>query len=546
MPVNVKGGGSSKRQRPSWATADARFWWNASASAAMTAAAAQDGGAGAFITLFINGFVTSAEVRQPEFEASAKTHSGSSGGFSVTPGPNGSVTLLLISRRGWARQGTRFHVRGADPAAADGGGAVANYAETEQLLLSPVDASACSHVQVRGSIPLPWDQRPTLKYTPKAGLTAGRPDCLSAAQRHFAAQLASYGRVTAINLIDKKGDQRLLGQAYEAAVAALFGAEEALMVTAQQQGQGQKGADGAVAHAQRAAAAAGVASAAAGAASALAAGLSGVAASSSSSSAASSAGESSPAAAGASAAGTNGTPSSVVRSPATAAGSKKTLPRVGYVWFDFHHECRKMKWGNLSKLVGATSDVTEAYGWYGRDARGLVARVQSGVLRTNCMDNLDRTNVVQSLFARRAALEALPGAWAATSASGCSVLTSPFPSFERAFNHAWADNADALSLLYSGTGALKTDFTRTGKRTLAGALSDGVNSLTRYVLNNLEDGRTQDAWDLFTGAFQPSRAGPHGGGAAKGKAALAGSAATLTAAQAHASGITAVSAAGLL
>ena len=75
--------------------------------------------------------------------------------------------------------------------------------------------------------------------------------------------------------------------------------------------------------------------------------------------------------------------------------------------------------------------------------------VQRGALRTNCMDNLDRTNVVQSLFARRAALLAVPGAWPAAAASGCSVLTSPFAAFEHAFNNAWADNADALSMLYN-------------------------------------------------------------------------------------------------
>jgi hypothetical protein len=134
-----------------------------------------------------------------------------------------------------------------------------------------------------------------------------------------------------------------------------------------------------------------------------------------------------------------------------------------------------------------------------------VAR-QAGVLRTNCMDNLDRTNVVQSLFARRAALAAVPGALAKARASGCSVLTSPFPGFEAAFNDLWANNADAVSLLYSGTGALKTDFTRTGKRTTMGALADGVNSVKRYVLNNLVDGRTQDAWDLFVGRYIPERA----------------------------------------
>lgn len=56
--------------------------------------------------------------------------------------------------------------------------------------------------------------------------------------------------------------------------------------------------------------------------------------------------------------------------------------------------------------------------------------------------------------------------------------------------------------MYSGTGALKTDFTRTGQRTKAGALQDLSNSLTRYVKNNFKDGQRQDAFDLFLGNYQ--------------------------------------------
>lgn len=37
--------------------------------------------------------------------------------------------------------------------------------------------------------------------------------------------------------------------------------------------------------------------------------------------------------------------------------------------------------------------------------------------------------------------------------------------FEEIFRDAWTNNANVISLLYSGTPALKTDFTRTGKRT---------------------------------------------------------------------------------
>lgn len=48
---------------------------------------------------------------------------------------------------------------------------------------------------------------------------------------------------------------------------------------------------------------------------------------------------------------------------------------------------------------------------------------------------------------------------------------------EKNFREFWTRNADIMSLLYSGTGALKTDFTRTGKRTFMGAINDGRNSL---------------------------------------------------------------------
>ena len=58
---------------------------------------------------------------------------------------------------------------------------------------------------------------------------------------------------------------------------------------------------------------------------------------------------------------------------------------------------------------------------------------------------------------------------------------------------------------YAGTGAQKTDFTRTGKRTRLGALKDGVNAVTRYYYNNFVDGFRQDAMDLFLGNHVVSR-----------------------------------------
>ena len=55
----------------------------------------------------------------------------------------------------------------------------------------------------------------------------------------------------------------------------------------------------------------------------------------------------------------------------------------------------------------------------------------------------------------------------------------------------WTDHADQISIAYSGTGALKTDFTRTGKRSRDGMMQDGYNSIMRYLKNNFFDGTRQ-------------------------------------------------------
>lgn len=74
------------------------------------------------------------------------------------------------------------------------------------------------------------------------------------------------------------------------------------------------------------------------------------------------------------------------------------------------------------------------------------------------------------------------------------------------FNGVWSDNADQMSILYSSSRSLKTDFTRwviedgmtcrTGKRTTRGAIDDGMNSIIRYFHNNFCDGYFEDCLNL--------------------------------------------------
>lgn len=175
---------------------------------------------------------------------------------------------------------------------------------------------------------------------------------------------------------------------------------------------------------------------------------------------------------------------------------------IHYVYFDFHHECKGMRWDRVQILIDQLEDALLKQGYLHIDTTkhdSVVAR-QTSVVRTNCMDCLDRTNVVQSSLARWM----LTRQMRALGVLGPTETTAQYEGFEHMFRNVWADNANVVSVSYSGTGALKTDFTRTGKRSKEGAASDGWNSVVRYLKNNYADGPRQDAYDLFLGVYRPA------------------------------------------
>eukprot|EP00127_Corallochytrium_limacisporum_P007238 Clim_evm11s244 gene=Clim_evmTU11s244 len=293
--------------------------------------------------------------------------------------------FLLMTRRGCERTGTRYNVRGIDDM-----GNVANFAETEQVIFT--EGWESSFVQIRGSIPLYWNQYANIKYKPKVMIESG-VDPQGPFRQHFEDLCASYGPQVLVDLIDQKGAEKNLGDNFRA--------------------ECERNSD---------------------------------------------------------------------------------LP-IRYEAFDFHKECSKMRWDRLSILMDRVLPDMQKHGFYLRAPNGEIKRTQDGTVRTNCMDCLDRTNVVQSMIAR--IMLETTFVEIGILARGQSI--SSFDSFEHAFKNVWADNADAVSLHYSGTGALKTDFTRTGKRTMAGLLADGYNSAVRYYKNNFMDGFRQDSLDLFLG-----------------------------------------------
>ncbi|RMZ68543.1 Phosphatidylinositide phosphatase SAC2 [Pyrenophora seminiperda CCB06] len=164
--------------------------------------------------------------------------------------------------------------------------------------------------------------------------------------------------------------------------------------------------------------------------------------------------------------------------------------QLGFEWFDFHNVCRGMRFENVSKLMDSIEPFMKSSGWV-EISNDQIHQRQSGVLRTNCMDCLDRTNVVQSACARTA-LEAQ----LSMGSYNIDLQHDPSTSW---FNTLWADNGDAISRQYAGTAALKGDFTRTRKRQITGALTDFGLTLTRYYNNIVNDYFAQALIDYLLG-----------------------------------------------
>ncbi|KAL8952292.1 MAG: hypothetical protein Q9222_001781 [Ikaeria aurantiellina] len=129
-----------------------------------------------------------------------------------------------------------------------------------------------------------------------------------------------------------------------------------------------------------------------------------------------------------------------------------------------------------------------------RNPNALQATVilqQEGAFRTNCLDCLDRTNLIQTIISQMAIESFLTHRDERATAD-----------FWMRHSTIWADNGDALSKIYAGTGALKSSFTRHGKMSLAGAIADARKSATRLYINNFADKSRQNTIDmLLVGTF---------------------------------------------
>lgn len=303
-------------------------------------------------------------------------------------------TLSLISRLSCRRAGTRFNSRGIDD-----DGNVANFVETESIFWHP--SGLCfSYAQIRGSVPVFWEQATGLPHQQKIQITRSAEATQPAFDKHFEGLELKYSSIHVLNLLSRtrSGEVELTNR-YNTHISQC----------------------------------------------------------------------------------------SLNRSVKHGDALEHALLR--HSQYDFHAETREMGYEAAGTVRRLIQDQAEGFAYFLADQvqdnvdrpSGATPRVvpilqQEGVFRTNCLDCLDRTNLIQTIISQTA-LE--------------SFLThrgEQAPSdFWLRHSTLWADNGDALSRIYAGTGALKSSFTRHGKMSLAGALADARKSAARLYINNFAD-----------------------------------------------------------
>ncbi|XP_033638398.1 synaptojanin-1-like [Asterias rubens] len=154
---------------------------------------------------------------------------------------------------------------------------------------------------------------------------------------------------------------------------------------------------------------------------------------------------------------------------------------IPHILFDYHQMSRQKDY--LRVLQSKIQKFLVAFEFFHLDEGDKIKNVQTGTMRTNCLDCLDRTNAVQAFFG----LLMIPKQLAAFGLGNKPQMLSRF---EEVYRTIWALNGDHVSRIYAGTGALEG-------RTRAGKLRDGARSVTRTIQNNFFDGSKQEAIDIM-------------------------------------------------
>lgn len=152
---------------------------------------------------------------------------------------------------------------------------------------------------------------------------------------------------------------------------------------------------------------------------------------------------------------------------------------INEIIFDYHQEVRGGIPAGLAKFKKLMEQYYEDIGIFNTKGQDIY-NVQKGVIRTNCLDCLDRTNCIQTFIGLEMLIVQLLLLQIADKKQNVSR-------FEEVFRQMWVNNGNEISKIYAGTGAIQG----------GSKLIDGARSAARTIQNNLLDNSKQEAIDIL-------------------------------------------------
>ncbi|KAI8892705.1 SacI homology domain-containing protein [Globomyces pollinis-pini] len=150
----------------------------------------------------------------------------------------------------------------------------------------------------------------------------------------------------------------------------------------------------------------------------------------------------------------------------------------------------------IKRSSGALKDVSNA------NEAGF--RLQHGILRTNCIDCLDRTNAAQFVVGKCALGKQL---------YALGIIPEPNVPFDsdciNMFNAMYHDHGDTIALQYGGSHLVNTMETYRKMTAWTSHSRDMIESIKRYYSNSFADAEKQDSINLFLGNFIPKNSSRH-------------------------------------
>ena len=178
---------------------------------------------------------------------------------------------------------------------------------------------------------------------------------------------------------------------------------------------------------------------------------------------------------------------------------------IRYTYFDMQNECQKDNYTNVNKLMNKVKPLAEIFNFFSKNLTTKeVYSYQKGTIRTNCLDCLDRTNIIQmriswiisEIFFKKLNLDNQTLVKIFNSSEDFFTQDNT-NEFKEKFKNLWAENGDEISIQYAGTASTHTTVTKKGGHGLFGLIQHGIATVSRLYHGNFEDNFKQECIDIL-------------------------------------------------